>query len=66
MKAKVVFIGKKNQNGQLKKAHLVWLNLYGCEAVQHKLKNRQKMDFLCFISAIWMVSSESWKILHPN
>ena len=24
------------------------LNLYGCEAVRHKLKNRQKMHFLCF------------------
>jgi hypothetical protein len=27
---------------------LMWLNLYGREAVQHKLKNRQKMHFWCF------------------
>ena len=27
---------------------LVWLNLYGCEAVLHKLKNRQKVHFLWF------------------
>ena len=26
---------------------LVWLNLYGHEAVRHKPKNRQKMHFLC-------------------
>ena len=23
---------------------LIWLNLYGREAVRHKLKNRQKME----------------------
>jgi hypothetical protein len=23
---------------------LAWLNLYGCEAVRHKLKNKQKMQ----------------------
>ena len=27
---------------------LRWLNLYGREAVRHKLKNRQKMHFWCF------------------
>ena len=27
---------------------LMGLNLYGGEAVRHKLKNRQKMHFLCF------------------
>ena len=35
----------------------MWLNLFGPEAVQHKLKNRQKMHFLCFqavLSLCWM------------
>jgi hypothetical protein len=27
---------------------LMWLNLYGWETDQRKLKNRQKMQFLCF------------------
>ena len=27
---------------------LMWLNLYGWETVQRKLKNRQKMHFWCF------------------
>ena len=29
---------------------LMWLNLYGREAVQHKLKNRQIMDFWFFLA----------------
>ena len=28
---------------------LVWLNIYGREAVRHKLKNRQKMRFFVFL-----------------
>jgi hypothetical protein len=28
---------------------LTWLNLYGFEAVQLKLKNRQNVHFLCFL-----------------
>ena len=31
---------------------LVWLNLYGREAVRHKLKNRQKTSFL-FLGCLW-------------
>ena len=33
---------------------LVWLNLYGREAVRHKLKNRPKMHFLCFLAIFWV------------
>ena len=32
---------------------LVWLNLYGCEAVRHKLKNRQKISFFVFLGCFW-------------
>ena len=32
---------------------LVWLNLYGSEAVRHKFKNRPKMHFLCFFGHFW-------------
>jgi hypothetical protein len=28
---------------------LAWLILYGCEAVRHKLKNRQKNAFFAFL-----------------
>ena len=38
--------------------HLVWLNLYGREAVRHKLKSRQKMHFLCF-QAVFELMSDS-------
>ena len=37
---------------------LVWLNLYGGEAFRHKLKNRQKMHFLCFL-AVFALTSDS-------
>ena len=39
---------KKIQNGRLKKFKMGWLNLYGREAVWHKLQIRQKMHFWCF------------------
>ena len=36
---------------------LMWLNLYGCEAVWHKLENRQKMQaknaFFVFLGHFW-------------
>ena len=35
---------------------LVWLNLYGCETVWHKLKNRQKMHFWCFWGVFELMS----------
>ena len=31
----------------------MWINLYGCEAVRHKLKNRQKMHFCFFLGCFW-------------
>ena len=34
----------------------MWLNLYGHEAVKHKLKNRQKMHFLCFLAIFELMS----------
>ena len=36
----------------------MWLNLYDREAVQRKLKNRQKMQFLCF-QAVFVLTSDS-------
>ena len=36
---------------------LMWLNLYGSEAVRHKLKNRQKMQGWVEILMITLVSS---------
>ena len=35
---------------------LMGLNLYGCEAVRHKLKNMQKMHFLCFLAIFELMS----------
>ena len=35
---------------------LIWLNVYGREAVQHKLKNRLKMYFLCFLAVLELMS----------
>ena len=35
---------------------LMWFNVYGHEAVQHKLKNRLKMHFLCFLAVFELVS----------
>ena len=32
---------------------LMWLNLYGREAVRRKLKNRKKKDFLFFLGCFW-------------
>ena len=32
---------------------LMGLNLYGIEAVRHKLRNRQKMYFWCFLGHFW-------------
>ena len=37
---------------------LMWFNLYGRNAVRHKLKNRQKMHFLCF-KAVFELMSDS-------
>ena len=35
---------------------LILLNLYGREAVRNKLKNRQKMHFLCFLAVFELIS----------
>ena len=48
---------------------LIWLNLYGFEAVRHKLKNRQKMRFL-FLWCFWAYVGQShnhisWAIPMP-
>ena len=32
---------------------LVWLNLYGCEVVRHKLKKQAKNAFLVFLGCFW-------------
>ena len=32
---------------------LMWLNLYGCQAVQIKLKKKLKKIFLCFLALFW-------------
>ena len=46
---------------------LVWLNLYGCEAVLHKLKNRQKMHFwLCTCIIEILKANVSQKIFFFN
>ena len=46
---------------------LVWLNLYGHEAVRHKLKNRQKMHFLCFYAIFGLMSASlTAKLVEPN
>ena len=42
---------------------LVWLNLYGRDAAQHKLKNRPKMHFLCFLAIFELMSNGFFKIL---
>ena len=47
---------KKNQYGWLKKpsfSKLMWLYLYGHEAVRHKLKNMQKMHLFVFLGHFW-------------
>ena len=48
---------------------LMLLNLYGHEAVWHKLKNRQKMHFLCvfrpFLSLCW-TASRLYRLSHIN
>ena len=45
---------------------LLWnfhgLVLYGWETVQHKLKNRQKMHFLCF----WLTASQPYRLSYIN
>ena len=40
---------------------LIWLNLYGREALRHKLKNWQKMHFLCFYRPCWKSKDQSIK-----
>ena len=35
---------------------LIWLNLCGREAVRHKLKNRPKMHFFCFLAIFELIS----------
>ena len=61
------YIWKKNQNGQLKKTEIfnfpnsqyffmMWLNLYGCEAVRHKLKNGQKTPKIHFFPVLGLMS----------
>ena len=58
-----------------KKWYLLWTSLVSFIAKEQKnIENWRswKMTLLCFsyevsfISALWMVSSESWKRLHPN
>ena len=47
---------------------LLWLNLYGREAVRHKLKNRQKVLFCIFrpfLSLCWIVS-QPYRLSHNN
>ena len=52
---------------------LMWLNLYGHEAVRYKLKNRQKMLFLCvFLGCFWqflslcLTASRPYRLSHIN
>ena len=47
---------------------LVWLNLYGCEAVRQKFKNSlktQKMHFLLFLS-LCLTASRPYRLSHTN
>ena len=39
---------------------LMWLNLYGHEAVRRKLKNRQKIHFFVVFSFPWKSVKVSW------
>ena len=54
---------------------LMWLNLYGCEAVRRKDKNTLKMHFLCLTDApwnetdfflLWIISPTIWSLFGLN
>ena len=47
---------------------LMWLILYGCEAVRHSLKNRQKMHFFVFrlFLSLCKTASQPCRLSHTN
>ena len=47
---------------------LLWLNLYGCEAVRRKLKNRQKVHFFVFrlFLSLHRTTSRPYRLSHTK
>ena len=53
--------------GRIERRALVWLNLYGREAVWHKLKNRQKtLIFFCQFLSLCQTASRPYRLSHIN